>query len=175
VRDLAAAAAVRDDLRFYDASARALRCARRAGGRVLLAWAWRGLLGLVGLVAAAVLASYLPAASSAAVVGSVVLHQAGIAGTTFAHASWFAAAMRFLDATAPASWRTPVTTESVPPPAATASDEAPPVESAGAVTDAEAAPSPSEAAPAEGEAAPTAGEPAAPSDEPTTEGEPAPA
>ncbi len=39
VRDLASAAAVRDDLRFYDAASRALRCVRRAGR---LARCWRG-------------------------------------------------------------------------------------------------------------------------------------
>jgi hypothetical protein len=165
VRDLAVAAAVRDDLRFYDATARALRCARRAGGRVLLAWTWRSLLGFAGLVAAVVAASYLPVAPAAAVVASVALHQAGIAGTTFAHASWLAAAMRYLDATAPASWRKP---ESVPPPAPAPSADTPPVESAAPATE-------TEAAPVDSEAAPEASEPVTHPDAPEAEGEPTPA
>jgi hypothetical protein len=101
LRDLAAAAAVRGDHGLYVASARALSCARLAGGRALFAWAWRGALGLGGIVVAALLAPSLAGASAAAIAVGVVLHQAAIAGATFARASWLAAAMRFYDATTP--------------------------------------------------------------------------
>jgi hypothetical protein len=103
LRDLVSVAAVRGELRFYQAASRGLRCARKAGGRALLAWAWRGLLGLAGLLAGAALASFLPTAPVLAIVAGGALHQAAIAGTTFAHASWLAAAMRLFDATAPAA------------------------------------------------------------------------
>jgi hypothetical protein len=97
LRDLASVAAVRGEHRFYTAVSRALRCAGRGGGRALLGWAWRAALGFGGLVAAAWLS---PAgAKAAAVVVGVALHQVAIAGATFAHASWLAAAMRLVDAT----------------------------------------------------------------------------
>jgi hypothetical protein len=99
LRDLASVAAVRGDHGFYVAASRALHCAGRSGGRVLLGWAWRAALGFAGLVAAAWLSPR--GAGMAAVVAGVALHQAAIAGATFAHASWLAAAMRLVDAAAP--------------------------------------------------------------------------
>ena len=52
LRDLAAVAAVRGELGFYLAASRAVRTARMAAGRALAAWAWRGALGLGGVVVA---------------------------------------------------------------------------------------------------------------------------
>jgi hypothetical protein len=101
LRDLASAAAVRGDHGLYVASARALHCARHAGGRALFAWAWRGALGLFGIVVAALLAPALAGASAGAIAVGVVLHQAAIAGATLGRASWLAAAMRLYDATEP--------------------------------------------------------------------------
>ena len=99
LRDLASVAAVRGDHGLYVASARALRCARRRGGRALLAWTWRSALGLAGILLAAWLA---PAPGSAlAIAAGVMLHQGAILGATFARASWLAAAMRLHDATGP--------------------------------------------------------------------------
>jgi hypothetical protein len=97
LRDLASVAAVRGDHGLYVAASRALRCARRGGGRAMLGWAWRASLGFAGLVAAAWLAPR--GVSTAAVVAGAALHQAAIAGATFARASWLAAAMRLVDAT----------------------------------------------------------------------------
>ena len=102
LRDLAFAASVRRELRFYSAAASALRVARRSGGRALGAWAYRAALGAVGLALAAWLAPSIAGASAAAIVAGAVLHQAAIVGMAFAHASWLAAAMRLHDAaTAP--------------------------------------------------------------------------
>jgi hypothetical protein len=106
LRDLAATAAVRGDHGLYLAGARALHAARHAGGRALAAWAWRAALGLGAVLLGAWLAPPPAGATGAAVALGVVLHQAAIAGATFAHASWLAAAMRIHDATA-ARWAGP--------------------------------------------------------------------
>jgi hypothetical protein len=103
LRDLAAAAAVRGDHGLYLAGARALHAARHAGDRALVAWAWRGALGLGGILLAAWIAPSAAGASGAALALGVLLHQAAIAGATFAHASWLAAAMRILDTETPRS------------------------------------------------------------------------
>jgi hypothetical protein len=100
LRDLACVAAVRGEHRFYMAAVGGLRCARRAGGRALGAWAWRASLGLAGLGLAAWLAPSLAGASAGAVAVGALLHQAAIVGVTFARASWLAAAMRLYDASA---------------------------------------------------------------------------
>ncbi len=97
-RDLALVAAVRGEHRFYVAASRALHLARHSGGRAFLAWAWRASLGLAGIVLAAWLAPSLAGASAWAVLAGFLLHQAAIAGATFARASWLAAAMRLYDA-----------------------------------------------------------------------------
>jgi hypothetical protein len=98
LRDLAFAAAVRSDLRFYSSAANALRVARRSGARAFGAWAYRAALGVAGLALAAWLAPPLAGASAAAVAVGVVLHQAAIVGMVFARASWLAAALRLHDA-----------------------------------------------------------------------------
>jgi hypothetical protein len=97
LRDLASVAAVRGEQRLYVATSRALACARRAGGRAILGWAWRASLGFAGLLLAAWLSPR--GAGVAAVAAGVALHQAAIAGATFARASWLSAAMRLVDAT----------------------------------------------------------------------------
>lgn len=97
LRDLASVAAVRGNHHFYVAASRALLCARRSGGRAILGWAWRTSLGFAGLLLAAWLTPR--GTTTAAVVAGAALHQAAIAGATFAHASWLAAAMRLVDAT----------------------------------------------------------------------------
>ncbi len=98
LRDLASAAAVRGDLRFYSAAASALRVGRRSGGRALGAWAYRASLGAAGLALAAWLAPSITTASAWAIVAGFLLHQAAVAGDAFARASWLAAAMRLYDA-----------------------------------------------------------------------------
>ncbi len=118
VRDLACVAAVRGGLRFYLASARALRTARMATGRALGAWAWRGALGLGGAVAAACLAPSLAMTTTAGVLLGVVLHQGAILGMTFAHASWLAAAVRLHDATEPEPEPVPALADTPEPPPA---------------------------------------------------------
>jgi hypothetical protein len=97
LRDVACVAAVRAEHGFYLAASKALACVRRAGGRLLLAWAWRGALGAVALVAGALLAPSLAGASAAGIALGVVVHQAAVAGATFAHVAWLAAAMRIHD------------------------------------------------------------------------------
>ena len=99
LRDLAAVAAVRGDVRFYEAASRALRTARLAAGRALGAWTWRALLGAAAVVLAAWLAPSLASTTTGGVIVGVALHQAAILGATFAHASWMAAAMRLVDGT----------------------------------------------------------------------------
>jgi hypothetical protein len=97
LRDLASVAAVRGQHGLYVATSDALVCARRAGGRALAAWAWRALLGVAGLACAAWLAPALAGAAAPAIALGVLLHQGAVAGATFAHASWLAAAMRLYD------------------------------------------------------------------------------
>jgi hypothetical protein len=101
VRDLASVAAVHGGHRFYVATSRALRCVRRAGDLVAVAWSWRSALGLAGIVLAAWLAPPLAGAGAAAVLLGAALHQAGIAGAVFGRASWLAAAIRLTEATEP--------------------------------------------------------------------------
>jgi hypothetical protein len=136
LRDLASASAVRAGLGFYDAAARALRSARKAGGRAVGEWAWRSALGVLGVGLAAWAAPPLAGASKGAVAIAVAMHQAAIVGLVLARASWLAAALRLHDRTEP------VALMSLPEPEPTAPPPAPP----------EAAP-PEEAAPQQ-EAAP---------------------
>jgi hypothetical protein len=101
VRDLASVAAVHGGHRFYVATSRALRAMRRAGGRAVLAWSWRSALAFGGIALATRIAPPLAGAGAGAVLIGVLLHQAGIAGTVLARASWLAAAIRLYEATAP--------------------------------------------------------------------------
>jgi hypothetical protein len=147
VRDLACVAAVRGGHGFYVATSRALHCTRQAGGRAFFAWAWRAALGTAGVGLAAWLAPSGAAAGAAAVAVAAVMHQGAILGTTFAHASWLAAAMRLYDATA-------TTTAKAEPPLEETAEPAP------------AESPPAEPAPADHEAAEPAPLPAEPSAEP---------
>lgn len=121
VRDLAAVAAVNDGSRFYTSVKRALGVLRRAGQRAFLAYAWRGVLAVAAIVAAAVAVSFLSRGSSDPVAIPFLIHQAAIAFTVFLHASWLAASIRLLDRFAPlAVASAPI---SVPPPAPVAVPE----------------------------------------------------
>jgi hypothetical protein len=97
VRDVACVAAVRSEHGFYLAASKALACVRRAFGRLLLAWAFCSALGAAALVAGALLAPPLAGASAAGIALGVIVHQAAVAGATFAHVAWLAAAMRIHD------------------------------------------------------------------------------
>jgi hypothetical protein len=101
VRDLACVGAVHGGQRFYVATSRALRAARRRPGASFGGWAWRAALGTGGIAFAAWAAPALPGASSGAVLLGFVLHQAGIAGSAFARASWLAAAIGVWESVAP--------------------------------------------------------------------------
>jgi hypothetical protein len=102
VRDLAYVGAVHGGHRFYMATSRALRCVVRRPGGALLGWSWRSALGASGLVLAAWAAPSLRGVTTAGVLAGVLLHQASLFGVAYARASWLAAGIRLLDATAPA-------------------------------------------------------------------------
>jgi hypothetical protein len=98
LRDLAAVSAVNDGTRLYTSVQRALRVMGGAGGRVALAYAWRGLLGLAAVLGAGAAVMSLDGAPIAL---PFLLHQLAIAALVFAHASWLAAAIGLLHAAAP--------------------------------------------------------------------------
>ncbi len=98
IRDLAMVSAVHRGLGFYDAGVRAMHALSFGA---LGAWAWRATLGLLGLAAATALAPSLTGGSRAALLLSLLLHQAAIFGMTYARASWLAAAITRVDRASP--------------------------------------------------------------------------
>lgn len=95
IRDLAYVGAVHGGRRFYVATSRAVRCLLRRPIRVTFAWGWRTVLALAALAIAAWLTP-MPRGTAVVVLGLVV-HQAALAASAFARASWLAAAIRMLD------------------------------------------------------------------------------
>jgi hypothetical protein len=95
-RDLASAATVAGDHGLHAAATIGLSTLRRAGARALFAWGWRASLGGVGIVSAALLAPAAAGATPAGTALAALIHQAALAGATFAHASWLAAALRLV-------------------------------------------------------------------------------
>ncbi len=100
VRDLASAAAVRGDHGLHAATSIALVALRDSRGGALVTWAWRAGLGTFGLVVAAALTPRAAGSTAAATALAILIHQAAIAGATFAHATWLAAALRLVGAEA---------------------------------------------------------------------------
>lgn len=92
LHDLARVIAVLEGRGFYLSSARALRVMERSYGRILWAYAWRGVLTLAAIAAAGLIAHRIPLAESFWLVA--IATQISIFLAVFLRASWLSAAIR---------------------------------------------------------------------------------
>lgn len=107
VHDLARAAAVSGPPRAHAALRAALRIAALRPGRVAWAYAWRALLALTCVIAAAWLAARVGNQSTGAFVASAFVHQVGLAAAGWLRLAWLATALRLVQPALRRSGRPP--------------------------------------------------------------------
>lgn len=142
LHDLARAAAVVGPSRAHLALRAALRTVHRSPARTAWAYAWRALVGLAAVVAAAWLGIVIGTRGAPALAASAFVHQLGLALMGWMRLSWLAAAVKLVR---PALMRPTAAVSSSAPPAAASADlsSAPPDASSTAIS----SPSPAAANP----------------------------
>jgi hypothetical protein len=97
VHDLARAVVVRERASGMHALVRGARTFGRAPLPLWWSWAWRALVSLMPILAAAAVATRIGGRSGGALVILAVLHQAVVVSRVAVHASWLSCALRSVD------------------------------------------------------------------------------